>query len=271
MSSPLDWKTGNGQRESQLNGLMNLTKKLIEIRNMLLSIEQNDLLKLPSIVVIGSQSSGKSSVLEAIVGHEFLSKGNNLVTGRPIEFTLVHAPTPPGETPFEYEEFPDLGLGKFHSFTDIQYTLTDMNIAVPASEAVSNDPIDLRIYSAFVPDVILIDLRCYVQIASLDQPESLRQKIAGLCDKYIREPNIVLAVCAADVDLANRPIVRASREVDPSGLRTIGLVTKMDLVSPEKGAAILGGNRHQLHPTTQEPRRRLPGRTNLNVRVKWSN
>lgn len=54
--------------------LVQLTKKLIEIRNVLLSVDQSDALKLPSIVVIGSQSSGKSSVLEAIVGHEFLPK-----------------------------------------------------------------------------------------------------------------------------------------------------------------------------------------------------
>ncbi len=56
------------------NQLMQLTKKLIEIRSVLLSVDQSDALKLPSIVVIGSQSSGKSSVLEAIVGHEFLPK-----------------------------------------------------------------------------------------------------------------------------------------------------------------------------------------------------
>jgi len=60
--------------EARQNGLMHLTKKLIEIRSMLLSIDQSDALRLPSIVVIGSQSSGKSSVLEAIVGHEFLPK-----------------------------------------------------------------------------------------------------------------------------------------------------------------------------------------------------
>ena len=58
----------------QSNELMLLTRKLIGIRTMLLEIDQNDALKLPSIVVIGSQSSGKSSVLEAIVGHEFLPK-----------------------------------------------------------------------------------------------------------------------------------------------------------------------------------------------------
>lgn len=54
--------------------LMMLTKKLIEIRSILMSIDHNETLRLPSIVVIGSQSSGKSSVLEAIVGHEFLPK-----------------------------------------------------------------------------------------------------------------------------------------------------------------------------------------------------
>lgn len=76
MSSPSDSKDkpdGLSLDERQ-NGLMHLTKKLIEIRSMLLSIDQNDALKLPSIVVIGSQSSGKSSVLEAIVGHQFLPK-----------------------------------------------------------------------------------------------------------------------------------------------------------------------------------------------------
>jgi hypothetical protein len=77
MSSPSDSKansTDSGAADARKNGLMHLTRKLIEIRSMLLSIDQSDALKLPSIVVIGSQSSGKSSVLEAIVGHEFLPK-----------------------------------------------------------------------------------------------------------------------------------------------------------------------------------------------------
>jgi hypothetical protein len=76
MSSPSDSKdqTDPLTADTRQNGLMHLTRKLIEIRTMLLSIDQNDALKLPSIVVIGSQSSGKSSVLEAIVGHEFLPK-----------------------------------------------------------------------------------------------------------------------------------------------------------------------------------------------------
>lgn len=170
-----------------------------------------------------------------------------MVTRRPIELTLIHTSPKDGMEPEEYGEFPALGLGKISDFSQIQKTLTDLNLAVPSTEAVSNDPIDLRIYSSRVPDLTLIDLPGYIQIASMDQPESLKEKIASLCDRYIREPNIILAVCAADVDLANSPALRASRRVDPLGLRTIGVITKMDLVPPEQGAGILAGNRYPLH------------------------
>lgn len=170
-----------------------------------------------------------------------------MVTRRPLELTLIHTPAKDGKEQEEYGEFPALGLGKITDFSQIQNTLTDLNLAVPAAEAVSNEPIDLRIYSSRVPDLTLIDLPGYIQISSLDQPESLKEKIKTLCDKYIREPNIILAVCAADVDLANSPALRASRRVDPLGLRTIGVITKMDLVPPEQGALILSGNRYPLH------------------------
>jgi dynamin-like GTPase MGM1, mitochondrial len=165
-----------------------------------------------------------------------------MVTRRPIELTLIHT-----DTPEAYGEFPSLGLGKMASFQQIQQTLTDLNLAVPASEAISDKPIDLRIYSPIVPDLTLIDLPGYIQITSMDQPDGLKEKIAALCDKYIREPNLILAVCAADVDLANSPALWASRKVDPLGLRTIGVVTKMDLVAPEQGRGILEGNRYPLH------------------------
>ncbi|KAI8097931.1 P-loop containing nucleoside triphosphate hydrolase protein [Gilbertella persicaria] len=198
--------------------LMMLTKKLIEIRSILMSIDHNETLKLPSIVVIGSQSSGKSSVLEAIVGHEFLPKGSNMVTRRPIELTLIHTPNQEEE----YGEFPNL-------------------------ECVSDKPIELRVYSPNVPDLTLIDLPGYIQIANRNQPETLKHKIEDLCEKYIRGPNIILAVCSANVDLANSPALKASRKWDPLGLRTIGVITKMDLVPPQVGAAILRNTDYSLH------------------------
>ncbi|CAO1632252.1 unnamed protein product [Parajaminaea phylloscopi] len=238
-----------GSSPSSTQELMLLTRKLIEVRNILKSVDhESDSLTLPSIVVIGSQSSGKSSVLEAIVGHEFLPKGTNMVTRRPIELTLIHETTASASTsgPIEYGEFPGLGTGKITDFAQIQKTLFDLNMAVPAEECVSDAPIELRIHSPHVPDLTMIDLPGYVQISSMDQPEELREKIANLCDKYIQEPNIILAVCAADVDLANSPALRASRKVDPLGLRTIGVITKMDLVPPEQGSGLLNNNKYPL-------------------------
>ncbi|GAA5905300.1 dynamin-related GTPase MGM1 [Sporobolomyces salmoneus] len=227
--------------------LMILTRKLIEIRTILLSIGEEAGLKLPSIVVIGSQSSGKSSVLEAIVGREFLPKGDNMVTRRPIELTLIHTPsTPANPRPSTFAEFPSLGPGHITDFSIVQSTLIDLNLSVPAADCVSDSPIHLRIHSPYVPDLSLVDLPGYVQIAGMDQPEELKEKIAKLCDKYIRAPNIILAVCAADVDLANSPALRAAKKVDPLGMRTIGVVTKMDLVEPKQGAAILSNNRYPL-------------------------
>ncbi|GAA5856768.1 hypothetical protein JCM9279_006109 [Rhodotorula babjevae] len=227
--------------------LMLLTRKLIEIRSILLSIGEEAGLTLPSIVVVGSQSSGKSSVLEAIVGREFLPKGDNMVTRRPIELTLIHTPaTPSNPRPTTFAEFPSLGPGHITDFGLVQNTLVDLNLSVPAEQCVSDSPIQLRIHSPHVPDLSLVDLPGYVQVASMDQPEELKDKIAALCDKYIRSPNIILAVCSADVDLANSPALRAAKKVDPLGMRTIGVVTKMDLVEPAQGAAILSNNRYPL-------------------------
>lgn len=222
--------------------MMVFTKKMIEIRNILSKVGQSSTLTLPSIVVIGSQSSGKSSVLEAIVGHEFLPKGSNMVTRRPIELTLVNTP----DSKAEYGEFPDLGLRKISDFTSIQRTLTELNLAVPDSECVSDDPIHLTIYSPNVPDLSLIDLPGYIQVVGHNQPLELKQKISELCDKYIQPPNVILAISAADVDLANSTALRASRRVDPRGERTIGVVTKMDLVDAIRGSSILQDKQYPL-------------------------
>ena len=232
----------SGEEEARDDQMMVLTKKMIEIRSILQTVGQSNALTLPSIVVIGSQSSGKSSVLEAIVGHEFLPKGSNMVTRRPIELTLVNTP----DAQAEYGEFPALGLGKITDFSHIQRTLTELNLAVPDSECVSDDPIQLTISSPHVPDLSLIDLPGYIQVVGHDQPLELKQKISDLCDKYIQPPNVILAISAADVDLANSTALRASRRVDPRGERTIGVVTKMDLVDATRGASILNDRKYPL-------------------------
>ncbi|KAJ2366013.1 mitochondrial dynamin GTPase Msp1, partial [Coemansia sp. RSA 2607] len=238
------------------NALMELTKKLLEIQTILKTVRQDDsgdggedgskhssALQLPSIVVVGSQSSGKSSVLEAIVGQEFLPKGDNMVTRRPIELTLINTP----DTDEEYGEFPQLGLDRIRDFRRIQRTLYDLNMSVPETECVSDKPIELRIYSPHVPDLRLVDLPGYIQVVNRKQPPILRQKIRDLCEGYLKQPNIILAVCAADVDLANSEALKASRRNDPLGMRTIGVLTKMDTAEPDAAVHMLTQNDYPLH------------------------
>ncbi|KAJ2064969.1 mitochondrial dynamin GTPase Msp1 [Coemansia sp. S146] len=241
---------------SDNNELMELTKRLLEIQTILKTVKPSEsaddngdevrhssALQLPSIVVIGSQSSGKSSVLEAIVGQEFLPKGSNMVTRRPIELTLINTP----EATEEYGEFPQLGLGRIDDFRHIQRTLHDLNMAVPETECVSDKPIELRIYSPHVPDLRLVDLPGYIQVVNRKQPPVLRQKIRDLCEGYLRQPNIILAVCAADVDLANSEALKASRRNDPMGTRTIGVITKVDMAEPDMAVHMLTQNDYPLH------------------------
>lgn len=222
--------------------IMNLTRQMIEIRNILSRIESTDSVNLPLIVVIGSQSSGKSSVLESIVGQEFLPKGLNMVTRRPVELTLVNTPESASET----AEFPALRIHNLGNFEQVQKILFDLNMAVPSSECISNDPIQITIKSPRVPDLSLVDLPGYIQIEAADQPPELKQKIKSLCNKYLEAPNIILAISAADVDLANSAALRASRASDPRGERTIGVITKLDLVDPERAREVLTNKKYPL-------------------------
>lgn len=223
--------------------MLNLTKQMIEIRSILNKIDSTSAhLTLPSIVVIGSQSSGKSSVLESIVGKEFLPKGSNMVTRRPIELTLVNTPNSVETT----ADFPTLRMYNVKDFKEVKRILMELNMAVPSTEAVSEDPIQLTIKSSRVPDLSLVDLPGYIQVEAADQPFELKSKIRQLCEKYLAEPNIILAISAADVDLANSSALRAAKQADPQGLRTIGVITKLDLVPPELARGILNNKKYPL-------------------------
>ncbi|KAI7834764.1 hypothetical protein BX661DRAFT_175487 [Kickxella alabastrina] len=269
VSRPRNRAKTSRRDDSSENALMELTKKLLEIQTILKTVQQSDddgrngsssALQLPSIVVVGSQSSGKSSVLEAIVGQEFLPKGNNMVTRRPIELTLINTP----DSDEEYGAFPQLGMDHVGDFRQIQRTLYDLNMSVSDAECVSDKPIELRIYSPHVPDLRLVDLPGYIQVVNRKQPPELRQKIRDLCEGYLKQPNIILAVCAADVDLANSEALKASRRNDPLGMRTIGVITKIDTTAPAAATSILTQNDYPLHlgyiGVVCRPVRETPGR-----------
>lgn len=92
-------------------------------------------------------------------------------------------------------------------------------------------PINLRIFSPNVLTLTLVDLPGLTKVPVGGQPQDIERQIREMILKYISKSNaIILAVTAANTDLANSDGLKLAREVDPDGLRTIGVLTKIDLM-----------------------------------------
>ncbi|KAF3986380.1 hypothetical protein FT663_04203 [Candidozyma haemuli var. vulneris] len=206
---------------------------------------------LPQITVVGSQSSGKSSVLENIVGRDFLPRGTGIVTRRPLVLQLinrrpgvnkaedadkVNKTTEKGEESEnnleEWGEFLHLPNKRFYNFEEIRAEIVrETDAKTGKNLGISAVPINLRIYSPHVLTLTLVDLPGLTKVPVGDQPKDIERQIREMLLKYISKPNaIILAVNAANTDLANSDGLKLAREVDPEGARTIGVLTKVDLM-----------------------------------------
>ncbi|KAM7349535.1 dynamin-1 shibire isoform 5-T5 [Cochliomyia hominivorax] len=182
-------------------------------------------LDLPQIAVVGGQSAGKSSVLENFVGKDFLPRGSGIVTRRPLILQLINGIT-------EYGEFLHCKGKKFTSFDEIRKEIEDETDRVTGSnKGISNIPINLRVYSPHVLNLTLIDLPGLTKVAIGDQPQDIEQQIRQMILQFIRkETCLILAVTPANTDLANSDALKLAKDVDPQGIRTIGVITKLDLM-----------------------------------------
>ncbi|KAB2000526.1 hypothetical protein ES319_D12G238100v1 [Gossypium barbadense] len=203
---------------------------------------------LPSVVVVGGQSSGKSSVLESIVGRDFLPRGSGIVTRRPLVLQLHK--TERGLQ--EYGEFLHLPKKKFTDFSMVRKEIQDETDRMTGkSKQISPVPIHLSIYSPNVVNLTLIDLPGLTKVAVEGQPESIVQDIEIMVRSYVEKPNcIILAITPANQDIATSDAMKLSREVDPTGERTFGVLTKLDLMDKGTNAIdVLEGRAYPLqHP-----------------------
>ncbi|XP_010770997.1 dynamin-1-like protein [Notothenia coriiceps] len=209
-----------------------------------------DIIQLPQIVVVGTQSSGKSSVLESLVGRDILPRGTGIVTRRPLILQLVHIdPEDRRKTNEENESKRNGRLnrgidgeewGKFlHTknkiYTDFeeirQEIETETERISGINKGISDEPIHLKIFSPHVVNLTLVDLPGITKLPVGDQPKDIEGQIRELIYKYISNPNsIILAVTAANTDMATSEALKVSRDIDPDGRRTLAVVTKLDLM-----------------------------------------
>uniref|UniRef100_A0A0E0M4U5 Dynamin-type G domain-containing protein n=1 Tax=Oryza punctata TaxID=4537 RepID=A0A0E0M4U5_ORYPU len=190
---------------------------------------------LPTIAVVGGQSSGKSSVLESIVGRDFLPRGSGIVTRRPLVLQLHQI----DKGAHEYADFLHLPKTRFSDFALVRQEIADETDRVTGkTKQISPVPIHLSIYSPNVVNLTLIDLPGLTKVAVEGQPESVVHDIENMVRSYVEKPNcIILAISPANQDIATSDAIKLSKEVDPSGERTFGVLTKLDLM--DKGTNAL--------------------------------
>ncbi|XP_070794421.1 dynamin-2 isoform X2 [Pituophis catenifer annectens] len=206
-------------------GMEELIPLVNKLQDAFSSIGQSCHLDLPQIAVVGGQSAGKSSVLENFVGRDFLPRGSGIVTRRPLILQLIFSKT-------EYAEFLHCKSKKFTDFDEVRQEIeAETDRVTGTNRGISPIPINLRVYSPHVLNLTLIDLPGITKVPVGDQPQDIEYQIKDMILQFIsRESSLILAVTPANMDLANSDALKLAKEVDPQGLRTIGVITKLDLM-----------------------------------------
>ena len=177
-----------------------------------------------------------------------LPRGTGIVTRRPLILQLINRTPPPQLQPNgvngvegtsdkeanvdEWGEFLHIPGQKFFDFNKIREEIVkETDLKTGRNAGISPAPINLRIYSPNVLTLTLVDLPGLTKVPVGDQPKDIEARIKEMVLKQIQKPNaIILAVTAANTDLANSDGLNLARQVDPEGQRTIGVLTKVDLM-----------------------------------------
>ncbi|XP_056271481.1 dynamin 3a isoform X2 [Pseudoliparis swirei] len=219
-------------------GMEDLIPLVNRLQDALSGVGQSCSLHLPQIAVVGGQSAGKSSVLENFVGRDFLPRGSGIVTRRPLILQLLSANT-------EYGEFSHCKGKTFTDFDEIRREIEAETLRLTGSnKGISPIPISLRIHSPHVLNLTLVDLPGITKVPIGDQPPDIEYRVRDMIMQFICRDNcLILAVTPANTDLANSDALKLAKDVDPQGQRTIGVITKLDLMDEGTDARNILENR----------------------------
>ena len=218
-------------------------KQLINIANKLSSFYDSNFIKIPQLVVVGTQSSGKSSLLNAITQMDILPTGKNMVTRTPIKLELLYNESTQINIQFGYYKdniFKSEATYNLKSITPNDEETIRENITTFTQKYAGNEKnisykeIVIRINSNSVPNLTLIDLPGLVMVACTDQgqPENIKDQIKDLIKYYIIQPNtIIMGVLPARCDIEVDSALELIKEYDKTGSRTLGILTKIDLMN----------------------------------------
>lgn len=232
--------------------------RLLDVIDLLRSQGINHYVRLPQLIVCGDQSSGKSSVLEAVSGVRFPTKENlctrfatELVLRRDSVATATVAIVPSTQrSDKEKEKFlafqaPTVRVDNFPSLIDAAKEAMGLG---SGAKAFSDDVLRVEISGPAQPHLTLVDLPGLIHAEGKQQSAEDVQLVSSLVRSYMANTrSIIVAVVSAKNDRANQIVTKLARDVDPTGVRTIGIITKPDTLhvgsDSEKAFLDLAGNK----------------------------
>ncbi len=215
--------------------------ELLDVVDSLRACGLSEIVALPQLIVCGDQSSGKSSVLEAISGIPFL-KQETLCTRFATEVILrraakveINVSIVPGKDRARIDRD---RLLRFHrelktnnDFKDLFKSSRDEMGLSSSGKSFSDDILRVEICGPSQPQLTLVDLPGLIHSETNSQTAGDVPLVHNLVSRYLENPrSIILAVVSAKNDIGNQIILRKARNVDPQGLRTLGIITKPDLL-----------------------------------------
>lgn len=199
---------------------------------------------LPQLIVCGDQSSGKSSVLEAVSSCKFPAK-DGLCTRFPTELvmrnskqeslsaTIIPAPDRPETEQQQLRAFrPSIPSMKHDSFAQLVGEAADVMGLGPKDvkgRAFGRDVLRVEFAGPQLPFLTLVDLPGSFHGSGEDQNQKDVTMVADMIKEYMSKPRtIILAIVAASSELAGQVVTTFVAEKDPGGERTLGVITKPD-------------------------------------------
>ncbi|KAF9579100.1 hypothetical protein BGW38_004789 [Lunasporangiospora selenospora] len=207
---------------------------LIDKINKIRGFGLSKILTIPQIAILGDQSSGKSSVLEAITQLSF-PRNKDTCTRFATQVNLRQSTRVEMMAFIEGEDTFNEKYRATQSVTwDIYEIVSGANDILCSGIAISEKVLEITISGPALAPLTVIDLPGYINTTLDGQDKSIIKTIHDINTKYIKDNRtIILAVVPANVDLNNMYVLGEAERYDPHHWRTVPIVTKPDTVEPD--------------------------------------